>query len=461
MELKLQDILFSPLEVGEIDDFTHLRKSYSSYKSAFNHIAENTYSAFLDIENRNRNLAEVLSQVFSYSSTKKGEDWKVLLNRYTEFIGQFEKFIDRNVGVNNALKGRGLHLLNFEEWKDRVMSYSSSLRPDREESIRDYLQLMADTKETVSCLWSVYEHFCIQSMTTSFAYDGCVHLGVTWKDYFSTLAKTAMGVIQHPIYDMLAIVHKCQTVFKKYHQTVFDIIERDGAAFADFPYTFDHKSSLNPVSIKPLVLNGHADDRILEAYVYKDGKLELNDSDGMAVALFDYRYDMGATAHCISFAGTRLKASNPHKAKVMAQNVITDAYQFVCGASKVYYAAVGILLAVMRTYPGEKILVFGHSLGGGLMQFACSAVNSQDVAGYGYNSAGLSWYNMRLIAQKIGGNNLQSDIEHICAQHDPISFWGHQIGEVKYIKSGNTLTAHCLSGLNKRLNKGRELKVWF
>lgn len=403
----------------------------------------------------------MLRGVFAYQSTKKGEDWKVLLDRYIEVLGQFNKFIDKNTHVKDTLKDRGLEFINLEVWKERAKAYLSYQRPDDEASIRDYLQLMADTKETVSCLWSVYEHFCLHSMTTSFAYDGCRHLGVTWKHYFETIGKTAIGMIPHSIYDVLNIVHKCQNIFHKNLHTVFDNIERDGAALAEFPYTFDHKYSANPVSISPLVLNKHVDNRILEAYVYKNGKLELNDSDGMAVALFDYRYDKDKTAHCVSFAGTRLKASSVRKAKVMAQNVITDAYQFVCGASKVYYAAVGIMLAMMKTYPGEKIFVFGHSLGGGLMQFACSAVNSTDVAGYGYNSAGLSWYNMRLIAQKLGGNNLKSNIGHICAQHDPISFWGHQIGDVKYIESSNALTAHCLEGLNKRLNGGKVLKVWF
>lgn len=461
MKFKEQDILFSPLEVGEIKELTHLPKSYSSYKSAFHHIAYNTYVAFLDDENRNRDLTEVLRRVFVNPSTKKGEDWKVLLDRYIEVLGQFKKFIDKNTHVKDALKDRGLEFINIEMWKERAKECLLYQKPDHEDSIRDYLQLMADTKETVSCLWSVYEHFCLQSMTTSFAHDGCRLLKVTWKHYFETIGKMAMGIIPHSIYDMLDIVHKCQSVFHKNLHTAFDNIERDGAALAEFPYTFNHKYNANPVSISLLVLNKYADNRLLEAYVYKDGKLELNDSDGMAVALFDYRYDKDKTAHCISFAGTRLKASSIRKAKVMTQNVITNAYQFVCGASKVYYAAVGIMLAMMKTYPGEKILVFGHSLGGGLMQFACSSVNSPDVAGYGYNSAGLSWYNMRLIAQKLGGNNLKSDIEHICAQHDPISFWGHQIGDVKYIKSSNVLTAHCLEGLNKRLNRGKVLKVWF
>lgn len=461
MEMKEQDILFGPLEMEKIKEQAHLKKSFGSYKSAFHHIAYNTYVAFLNNENRNRDLTEVLSRVFVYPSTKKGEDWKVLLDRYIEVLGQFKLFIDKNNSVKEALKDRGLEFINLEVWKERAKAYLSYQRPDDEASIRDYLQLMADTKETVSCLWSVYEHFCLHSMTTSFAHDGCRHLGVTWKHYFETIGKTAIGMIPHSIYDVLAIVHKCQNIFHNNLHTAFDTIERDGAALAEFPYTFDHKYNANPVSISPLVLNKHVDNRILNAYVYKDGKLELDDSDGMAVALFDYRYNKDKTAHCISFAGTRLKPSSMYNAKVMAQNVITDAYQFVCGASKVYYAAVGIMLAMMKTYPGEKIFVFGHSLGGGLMQFACSAANSADVAGYGYNSAGLSWYNMRLIAQKLGGNDLKSDIEHICAQHDPVSFWGHLIGDVKYIRSSNVLTAHCLEGLNKRLNGGKELKVWF
>ena len=117
--------------------------------------------------------------------------------------------------------------------------------------------------------------------------------------------------------------------------------------------------------------------------------------------------------------------------------------------------------AMTRTFPNEKIYVFGHSLGGGLMQFACASINSPAIEGFGYNSAGLSWYNLRLVARKVIGRGKQFKIEHICAQTDPISIFGHQIGKMVHVKYRNVLTAHCLSNLNKTINNGHEVKVWF
>ena len=461
MEVERNDILFSPLELREVKKRDQLRKSYSSYKSAFHHLAYNTYVAFQDNEKKNVGLTELLKNVLLTQSTKKGADWKNLLNRYIEFLGQFDKFLASNAGIRGVLTGKGIEYINTVAWKERIKTYLRIYRePNEEASIREYLQLMADTKEIVCCLWSVYEHFCIQEqMTTKFAFDGCEYLGVTWKDYFATIEKMAMGVIRHPIYETLEMVRKGWKLFHKNFCSAFDSIERNGAAFAEYAYTFDHKFSAHTVSITPLALNHNADKRLRNSYVTKDCKLELHDSDGMAVAMFDYQDRWEGTVHCLAFAGTRLGVTTPHKFRVMVQNVITDLYQFVCGASKVYYAAVGIMLAMRKTFAGEKIFVFGHSLGGGLMQFACASVNSPDVKGYGYNSAGLSWYNMRLVAEKTKFRGLQSSIEHICAQYDPVSVLGHQIGEVVHVRWGNVLAAHCLPGLNKRLNRGHEVKV--
>ncbi len=462
MEVERKDILFSPLEVREVKKWEQLRKSYSSYKSAFHHLAYNTYIAFQDSENENVGLTELLRDVFLIASTKKGADWKNLLNRYIEFLGQFDRFLASNAGIRGVLTGKGIDYIHTDVWKDRIRAYLQTYRePNDEASIREYLQLVADTKETVSCLWSVYEHFCIQEqMTTKFAFDGCEYLGVTWKDYFATIGKTAMGVIRHPIYETLEMVRKGWGLFHKNFSSVFDSIERNGAAFAEYAYTFDHTFSTHTVSVTPLALNQNADKRLRNSYVVEDCKLELHDADGMAVAMFDYQDQREGTVHCLSFAGTRLGVTTPHKVRVMVQNVITDLYQFVCGASKVYYAAVGILLAMKKSFPGERIFVFGHSLGGGLMQFACASVNSPEIKGYGYNSAGLSWYNMRLVAEKTRSRGLRSRIEHICAQYDPVSILGHQIGKVLHVRWGNVLTAHCLAGLNRKLNRGHVVKVW-
>lgn len=462
MEIEKMDILFSPLEVGEVKDIAQLRKSYGSYKSTFHHLANNTYAAFLNSENEKKDLASLLSGAFAIPSTKKGEDWKVLIDRYIEFLGQFNKFLDSNGRIKTALKDRGLEFVNIEAWKDRAREIRSIGRPHNDEGIKLYLQLVADTKETVSCLWSVYQHFCVRDqMTTSFAYDGCLYLGVTWKDYLETIGRIAMGMEERPIYEMLDKIRKGHTHVKRNLRTTFTSRERDGAAFAEFPYKFDHRKSKYPVSITPCVFNKHVDHRLLDRCVIGDCKLELNDTDGMAVAMFDYKDKEDDMVHCLSFAGTRLRATSFREAKVMVQNVITDAYQFVCGASKVYYAALGILMAMIRTFPNEKIYVFGHSLGGGMMQFACASVNSPAIEGYGYNSAGLSWYNLRLVAKKVIGRGKRFRIEHICTQTDPVSIFGHQIGKMVHVKYRNILTAHCLANLNKKINNGHEVKVWF
>ena len=71
MEVERNDILFSPLELREVKKRDQLRKSYSSYKSAFHHLAYNTYVAFQDNEKKNVGLTELLRNVLLTPSTKK------------------------------------------------------------------------------------------------------------------------------------------------------------------------------------------------------------------------------------------------------------------------------------------------------------------------------------------------------------------------------------------------------
>lgn len=89
----------------------------------------------------------------------------------------------------------------------------------------------------------------------------------------------------------------------------------------------------------------------------------------------------------VGFAGT--EPSSP-------KNWWTDLRQFLGYLDPVYVQAVGLVNAVWmgkRHKAGFEdcpIIVSGHSLGGGLMQFAVASMNKDDITGYGYNSAGLS-----------------------------------------------------------------------
>ena len=77
-----------------------------------------------------------------------------------------------------------------------------------------------------------------------------------------------------------------------------------------------------------------------------------------------------------------------------AQNWFTNIYQFIFGPDLTYTLAAELLSKVVATrnekFKDSQIRVYGHSLGGGLMQYAISTCRTGNIRGYGYNSAGVS-----------------------------------------------------------------------
>lgn len=97
----------------------------------------------------------------------------------------------------------------------------------------------------------------------------------------------------------------------------------------------------------------------------------------------------------IGFAGTEIDSP---------KNWWSDYRQFTGHLDPVYVQAVGVLNAVWMGkrhkvgFQNAPIIVCGHSLGGGLMQYSVAYMDKPDISGYGYNSAGLSRENVeRLI----------------------------------------------------------------
>lgn len=82
------------------------------------------------------------------------------------------------------------------------------------------------------------------------------------------------------------------------------------------------------------------------------------------------------------------------------KNWKTNFCQYFGKLDPVYLQAAGLLHAVWmgkthkKGFKDSKIIVCGHSLGGGLMQYATSLMQKPDIFGYGYNSAGLSKENL-------------------------------------------------------------------
>lgn len=130
----------------------------------------------------------------------------------------------------------------------------------------------------------------------------------------------------------------------------------------------------------------------------------------------------------------------------------TDIVQALTCANDVYLMALGLLLYVRDTVGCRRtVRVYGHSLGGGLMQFAVSSAPSGRIYGYGYNSAGLSSGTMRLIPQPMHVDK----IRHFRVRNDWVMATGDQIGIIEQYTQPiyNRLTAHFCYKIREVLNQ--------
>lgn len=430
------DILFGGIEIAAIEKHKSLEVAYSFYKSVYNKIVDDINAALEDYDRAERNIDGILDTSFHSQYSMKGENWKVLKNRYRDFVKQFIRLLEYNEPLTTQLAARGLTIADVEGWRANL--------PNEGYDNRQMLQFMTCTKWVVDNVWSIYRHFRSSMDICKFAYDGCKLLHVTWSGFLNDIKIVAGGRQVTAIYHDLQEIIKGEQAKKRKIAVNLTDIERKGAAFAEYPYEFKHNGS---VQIYPLPKVANRDHNLRDLYVDGERKLILKDAFGMAVAMFDHDNE-GKRIHCVSFAGTRLK-----RLHTAILNSTTDLFQILSMPSVVYFAAVGILNAVMKTYKNEEIYVFGHSLGGGLTQYACTAMDSNHAIGYGYNSAGLSIFSLNTLSR-----SAHCDVEHICSQYDPVSQIGTLLGSVKYVNSVKGLAAHKLGQLNKVLN-GVELEV--
>lgn len=454
-----RDILFSDLGIGEVRPCEELEKSYANYADEFNHIACGLERVILSSERKYAEEPDVEEKIESdIERVLRGDKdrqfpVRELRDDYHRFVREFYNFLELNPSIREKLVNLGFDIVGSEFWPERfddIWFYTPWYVSETALSV----QFAGCTYLVVDRLWDVYQFLTKRNTDVyELTYDGCKLIGYSWRDYFRTLRyipKMPFLIIKAIMSFTIGIPMLGKKTIKR-----FNAIEQVGAAFADYPYKYDHSGT---IYIQPLPLRSRSVvARIMKQYKKSKRKLDLDDRYGLSVALFDCHYN-GTAMRCVSYAGTRLGVVTARKRKVMVQNIVTDIFQYLDVPSKTYFEAVGILNDVMKSFPNRNIYVFGHSLGGGLMQYACTVLNNSRLHGYGYNSAGLSDNTVKTIPG-YKKQVLKSQIEHLCSLHDPVSRLGNTISEVKYVDSVRGWKAHCLKQLNMKLNGGKELKV--
>lgn len=137
----------------------------------------------------------------------------------------------------------------------------------------------------------------------------------------------------------------------------------------------------------------------------------------------------------VGFSGTEKKS---------LQNWLTDACQYFGILDPVYLQAAALVRGVWmgkshkKGFENSKVIVCGHSLGGGLMQYAVSMMQKDDIEGYGYNSAGLAETSMQEIDDK-----QPSNVFHLYQPNDVVFTLKHTYQLGKSVKCSNTVTGAC------------------
>lgn len=149
------------------------------------------------------------------------------------------------------------------------------------------------------------------------------------------------------------------------------------------------------------------------------------------------------------------------RGSVNFMNYVTDLHQLLFGPDISYFLAVGITAKVYEDLKEHNcpIYVVGHSLGGGLSQYATAAIDNPMVGAVCYNSAGLSDQTLGTLNQRKALSAYK--IIHMYVSPDLVFRFGNQLGSAyKYEVKKDPIRAHLMSSVRKAAENQNYLKLF-
>ena len=147
-----------------------------------------------------------------------------------------------------------------------------------------------------------------------------------------------------------------------------------------------------------------------------------------------------------------LLGSGNHSLKIIDWGDITTDIAQIAGSKSDQYEAASKLLGTILANTSGHISVTGHSLGGGLTQYAMAANNLQGrVSGYTFNPAGLS--NDTIASLSSSGIAAAGKVLiNVRNDGDPVSFFGSHIGNIFDLGGEGMLGGHSIMDVLANLN---------
>lgn len=445
------EIAFSPLNFKPEASFEHIEHLYTVLMDLYDKISgaitDEAISRFSREENGS-SFSDVMLNTIESLDWERSLDFNYYFQTYNQLIDSVDNWFISDTHLYRWLQGKGYDERSFLLWWPPY-DYWYDHHFITQHNPQFMLQAFCVTQAVTQELISFCRHIQKMPLVTKFAYEGSKKMGFTWKDYFDYIFITRDSVVSAIIYNAIKLA--TQKRLTKQITTCFTDAERYGVAFAEYAYDNNKPHQGTKIAITPVTLSNQRANDITTNYDSVSMFLNLEDAYGMKVAFFD-NVNIG---HCLAFAGTRIDFRDTWSSFVTIENFLTDFIQAVYKPTPAYFASVGIVDKVLNDFPNdEKLSVFGHSLGGGLMQFSCTANNDARIDGYGYNAAGLSAVTCDILWNHLH-NQTQSNLSFIAGTTDFASKTGKINLNTKYIDTSGLglFEAHSIDTLNRCLNK--------
>lgn len=380
---------------------------------------------------------------------EKGSDSKII---YDKILFLDRAILDKVNGVFHIQINCGVIMSSLPFWDffENFFSFSYKLSNVK----RTLLLIYVSTLFLNTCkdlfFFSRHKH----ENFYSYAYEGANAINLSWYQYVYLIVKTILQIKYKSNLEIINIVFSSLLKLRDNRKlTPLDplfatVDQREGAVLSN--YAYQEQPSINPdysftVSTLP--------QSSLPNYDPQTGFFSFGSN------LHGALLNRSGQKIWLVFSGTKFSKSFEQIPRMLS-NVLTDMFQIMFTVDVSYLVAVGVIEKVLEENPDKAIDVYGHSLGGGLMQFSVQALSAKygdRLRGYGYNSAGLSKLTLSLLNVN-DLNKASGNIEHIVLKKDIVSRVGSLIGInycLKERKAKKLLTAHFIETVIRLLYNGQ------